>query len=94
MPIVLTQVFKDPADIVDYELDFNALLETDTIASITSVVADNVTVDSFSFSGNIVTIFVSGGDAETTAIVTTTIMTTNSTPRTYERSFKIRVQEL
>lgn len=94
MPIVLTQVFKDPADIVDYELDFNALLEADSIASITSVVADNVTIGTFSFTGNIVTIFVSGGTAETTAIVTTTIVTTNSTPRTYERSFKIRVQEL
>lgn len=94
MAIVLTEVFKDPADVIDYELDFTGLLVADNIASITGIVADNVTIDSFSFSGNIVTVFISGGTAETTAIVTTTIVTTNSTPRTYERSFKIRIEDL
>ena len=84
---------KDPSDVLDYQLDFKQLLQSDVIST-AAVVADNVTIDSTAVSGNVVTIFISGGSAGTIATVTTTIVTTNATPRTYERSFKIKVEDL
>ena len=86
-------VRKDPADVIDYPLDFTQLLQSDTISTAT-VTADNVTIDSSSVSGNVVTIFVSAGTNCTTATVKVTIVTANVTPRTFERSFKIRVENL
>ena len=86
-------VCKDPADVVDYPMDFKQLLQSDTIDTAT-VTADNVTIDSTSVSGNIVTIFVSAGTHRTIATVTIKIVTTNATPRTFERSFKIKVEDL
>jgi len=84
---------KDPADVIDYTLDFTPLLQTDTISTAT-VTGKNVTIDSSSVAGNIVTIFASGGTNCTQATVKVTVVTTNSTPRTLERSFKINIKDL
>ena len=85
-------VCKDPSDIVDYTLDYTSLLQSDGIASIT-VTGKNITIDSSSFSGKVVTIFISGGTEGNTGVVTTTIVTTSATPRTFERSFRVRIEE-
>ena len=84
---------KDPADVIDYPLDFTQLLQSDTISTAT-VTADNVTIDSSAISGNVVTIWVSAGTDGTIATVTIKIVTANATPRTFERSFKIKVENL
>ena len=86
-------VVKDPADVKDYPLDFKQLLQSDTISTAT-VTADNVTIDSSAISGNVVTIWVSAGTDGTIATVTIKIVTANATPRTFERSFKIKVENL
>jgi hypothetical protein len=83
---------KDPSDVFDYSMDFKQLLQSDTISTAT-VTATVVTIDSSSISGNVVTMFVSGGPAGQTGVVTVKIVTTNATPRTFERSFKIKVEE-
>lgn len=83
---------KDPADVLDYILDYTQLLQSDGIASVT-VTGENITIDSSSFSGKVVTIFISGGQDGNIGVVTTKIVTTNATPRTFERSFRIRVEE-
>ncbi len=83
---------KDPSDVIDYGVDWTSLLQSDGIASIT-VTGSNVTVDSSSFTGKVVTMFVSGGEDGNTGIVTMKIVTTNATPRTYERSFPIKIEE-
>jgi hypothetical protein len=83
---------KDPADVVDYPLDFRQLLQADTISTAT-VTGEGVTIDSSSVSGNTVTVWVSGGSAGQTATVKTTIVTANATPRTFERSFKIKIED-
>jgi len=83
---------KDPSDVFDYDMDFTQLLQSDGIASVT-VTAKNLTIDSSSFSGKVVTFFVSGGTDGQIGIVTTKIVTTNTTPRTFERSFKIEIKE-
>lgn len=87
------EVCKDPSDVVDYILDFTSLLQKDVISTAT-VTATKVTIDSTTKSGNKVTIFVSGGTNGNTGVVTAKIVTTNSTPRTFERSFKIRVEDI
>ena len=86
-------VEKDPADVVDYPMDFTQLLQSDTISTAT-VTADNVTIDSSAIVGNVVTAWVSGGTDCTIATVTVKIVTANATPRTFERSFKIKVRNL
>ena len=81
---------KDPADVVDYIIDFKPMLQADTISTVTAV-GTSITIDSSSATGNVVTIFVSGGTDNTIAEIKLTIVTTNATPRTFERSFKIQV---
>jgi len=83
---------KDPSDVFDYDMDFTQLLQSDGIASQT-VTGKNLTIDSSSFSGKIVTFFVSAGLDGNIGVVTVKIVTTNATPRTYERSFKVDVRE-
>ena len=85
-------VCKDPADVVDYIVDFKQLLQDDNISTAT-VVGTNITIDSSSVSANVVTIFVSAGTEGTTAEVKITIVTTNATPRTFERTFKVRIEQ-
>lgn len=85
------ELCKDPADVIDYVVDWTQLLQSDGISTIT-IVGTNITIDSSSFSGKVVTIFVSGGVNGNTGIIKMTIVTTNSTPRTYERSFRVRVE--
>ena len=82
---------KDPADVIEVELDYGPLLQADTISTKT-VVGTNITIDSSSISGNVVTIWLSGGTSGTDASVTTTIVTAQ--PRTIERSFIIDVEDL
>ena len=86
------EVCKDPSDVIDYTLDYTQLLQSDGIASIT-VTGNEVTIDSSSFTGKVVTIFVSGGTNGSIGTVTTKIVTTNATPRTYERSFRIKIED-
>lgn len=86
---------KDPDDVVDYTLNFKGLLQADTISTATAADANGVvSIDSTTVTGNTVTVFVSGGTANSTAKVEVTIVTTNATPRTFERSFYIQVKDL
>lgn len=85
-------VTKDPADVIEYPLNFKQLLQADTISTAT-VTGTNVTIDSSSVSGNTVTVWVSGGSAGTTGEVRVNIVTANATPRTFEKSFKIKVEQ-
>lgn len=92
---------KDPADILDYIMDFSPLLKDDAIAT-TTVESKNVIIDSDLTTGNVVTIFVSGGTSglnslrssggRSNASVSTKITTTGG--RTYERSFRLLVEDL
>lgn len=83
---------KDPSDVVDYAMDFTQFLQSDTINTAT-VTSEDVTIDSSSVSGNVVTFFVSGGNDCTDGVITVKIVTSNATPRTFERSIKIKVRE-
>ena len=83
---------KDPTDVFDYDMDWKQLLQSDTISTAT-VIGKEVTIDSSSVTGNVVTFFVSGGADGAIGDVTIKVVTTNATPRTFELSFKIKVQD-
>ena len=85
------EVCKDPADVIDYIVDWTQLLQSDGISTAT-VKGTNITIDSSSFTGKVLTIFVSAGIDGNIGIVKMTIVTTNATPRTYERSFRVRIE--
>jgi len=85
---------KDPSDVVEYTIDYGPMLQADTIAtSGLTVTGTNITIDSSSFSGSIVTIWTSAGTNCVIADVKVKIVTSNATPRTFERSFKIQVMD-
>lgn len=84
---------KDPSDVIDFTLNYAAWLKGDTINTVT-VTGENITIDSNTNTNTKVTIFVSGGSAGATGKVKTTIVTNNSTPRTLQRTFKVRIEEL
>lgn len=81
---------KDPADVFDIPWSFKQLLQSDTIDTAT-VEGTNITIDSSSVSGNTVTFFVSGGTDGSTGEVKVTIVTTNATPRTFERTIRFKI---
>ena len=84
---------KDPSDVMDIICDFGPFLKSDTINTAT-VTGTNITIDSNSVSGNVVTVFISGGSNCTTGTVKINIVTSNATPRTFERSFKVNIKNL
>jgi len=88
-----TEFCKDPADVIDFTMDFKQLLQADTISTAT-VTATSVDIDSSAVSGNVVTIWASGGNEGATGIVKVTVVTANATPRTFERSFRIKIKQL
>jgi ribosomal protein S28E/S33 len=87
------QIKKDPSDVIEVTLNFAPFLGADTIDTATCT-SDDVDVDSSSVSGNVVTVWLSGGSAGSVATVKTTIVTTNATPRTIQRSFDVKIEDL
>lgn len=86
---------KQPADQLDYDLDFSDwLTDDDTItgAEAVSSVPDELEVLSVAVAGPIVKIWVNGGVSGSTYKVTAT--TSTSLGRIKELEFKIRVREL
>ena len=83
---------KDPVDVIDFILNFTPLLQGDTINT-AIVTGENITVDSSTITGNKVTAFVSGGSDGGVGKITTTIVTNNSTPRTFKRMFRVIIEE-
>jgi len=83
------QKTKTPTEVLDYPV-LVTLDSGDSIASII-VTGVDITIDSSSFSGNVITIWISGGTIDVMGRVTMKITTTNTTPRIFERSFNIKV---
>lgn len=78
---------KAPAEVLDYALDFaDALVGGDSIAS-KSVTVTGATKDEDTFSGSIVTVWVSGGTAGTIIRVTAVVVTNGG--RTLQRTLVI-----
>jgi hypothetical protein len=81
---------KDPDAVLDYAMDWTDWLDdSETISSHTVTVDDGLTKDSDSESSGIVTIWLSGGTANTTYNVVVHITTSDS--RTDDRTFRVMV---
>ncbi len=86
---------KQPADQLDYDLDFSSWLSgTDEITGVEaeSDVPDELVILSASLSDQTAKVWVSGGEDGSTYKVTATISTTEG--RVKELEFKIRVRNL
>lgn len=87
---------KDPADVLDYALDWSDQLALsdpdDTISSATWTVPAGLTAGAQFVASGIAAIWLSGGTAGTDYTVTCRIVTTGG--RTLERSVKLLVKEL
>ena len=83
---------KDPADVVDYTLDWSDVLsDSETITTSTWTVPSGITKDSDSEADTTTTIFLSGGTAGVEYLLTNKIVTNNATARTYEKSIIVPV---
>jgi hypothetical protein len=85
---------KQPADQLDYDLEFSDWLTSgDTINGATAVsdVPTELIIQSVSVSGQIVKVWISGGVTGSTYKVTATVTTAQG--RIKELDFKIRVKE-
>lgn len=95
-----TMFRKDVNDIVDFTIDWSALLETGetiltstyTFFTVAKIITTDITEDSSMSTDTTTTIFIAGGVVDTTYLVANQITTSGG--RTYERSFYLRVLEM
>lgn len=99
VPPPLNWPTKDPADILDYELDISAALtgnDGDKIATLDVTIAPanpgDLTTNSAAADGSVIVIWMSGGQAGTVYVVTVLISTTSG--RTLQRSILLPVLSL
>ncbi len=83
--------YKDPSDVLDYAVDWAAVIPTDTISTSTWTPATGITSATPSFAGKVTTVWLSGGTTGTTYAVVNRIVTTGG--RTIERTIHVRVKD-
>jgi hypothetical protein len=84
--------FKDPNEVVDYELDWAPRLGTlDTIATVTWIVPAGIIKDSQSNTTTVAVIWLSGGTAGETYNVVCRITTVGG--RTYDQTVSLPVKD-
>ena len=82
---------KDPSDVLDYTINFTALLEGDETITTASFVVSRVTLDSSAHSNTSVTFWLSGGTPGDASVAVTI---TTSQGRTYERTAYLLIRNL
>lgn len=80
---------KDPAEVLDYSIDWSDLLGSDIIASGTATVAAGLTKDSEQHQGQISTLWLSGGTNGVAYSVAVSIVT--AAGRTFKRAITVTV---
>jgi len=93
MSSITVNVSKDPADRLDYDVDYSRWLPAgDTISSATAAITGSTAVaDQVDVSSDAVKVWIAGGAAGDTAVVTLTAVTAQG--RTKEISFRLRIRE-
>jgi hypothetical protein len=94
MPCVLGRFTKQPADILDYNVDYTDWFEgrTDTPAAQTATADPGIVIEQVSIDGFVVKVVVSGGTSGESYKVTVRLTTTNSLVK--EADFIVRVREV
>lgn len=81
---------KHPAEVLDYQIDFSARLDGDTITGVPTVTAGaSIVVDRVSTESNVVTFWLSGGVSPATTSVACTVLTTGG--RTFEHQVILQI---
>ncbi len=88
--MALTWPFKDPDEVLDYDIDWSARLLTDTISTSTWIVPDGITKDSDSKTATTTTVWLSGGTLGDKYELTNRIVTTGG--RTMDQSVDLKVK--
>ena len=91
MPELLATYNKDPTEVLDYTIDWETLLDGDTISTSEWDVDTGITEDSESETTTLAIIWVSGGTVDKQYTLTNTIVTAGG--RTRVRSIAINVIE-
>lgn len=93
MSAININVSKDPADRLDYDVDYSRWLPAgDVISSATAAVTGSTALaDQVDVSSDAVKVWISGGAVGDTAVVTVTAETAQG--RTKEISFRLRIRE-
>lgn len=86
----LTWPFKDPDEVLDYQLDWSARLAGDTIATSTWIVPAAITKDSDSNTTTTTTIWLSGGTLGDLVEITNRI--TTAAGRTMDQSVRLKIK--
>lgn len=81
-------ITKDPNAVLDYTVDWEDWLGSDTISSSDWIVSDGITEDSASDTNTTATIWLSGGTAGRTYTITNRIVTAGG--RTQDYSFQVK----
>lgn len=84
---------KDPDAVLDFRFDWSAWLADGEDIVEHEIIADGLTVDSSGSDGQAVTVWTSGGEANTVARITCRITTNNVPARTDDRTGTIRIRE-
>lgn len=82
--------FKDPDEVLDYQIDWTTRLDGDTIATSTWIVADGITKDSDSNTTTATTIWLSGGTIGDRYELTNRITTAGG--RTMDQTVRIKIK--
>lgn len=83
---------KDPGELLDYQIDWSALLDGDTIDSSSfAVLSGSVVIDSSSIDNVTTTVWLSGGTLNETCTVENTIET--AVGRIFQQSVRLRIRE-
>lgn len=82
---------KDPDEVLDYQMDWSARLNGDTItASTWAVVGAGLTVQSNSFSATSTTVWLAGGTLATKYLLTNRVTTTGA--RVMEQTVALKIK--
>ena len=94
MTAVLGKFNKQPAEILDYDVDFTDWFtnRTDAPASHTAVAEPGITIVSASRTGNVVKVILSGGTDDTSYKITVSLTTTAGLVK--EADFTVKIKEV
>lgn len=82
--------FKDPDEVLDYEIDWEARIGTDTISTATWTIPSGLVKDSDSTTDYVATVWLSGGTAGTNYSVGCRVVTEGG--RTYDETVILPVK--
>lgn len=81
---------KDPDEVLDYQIDWTARLDGDTIDTSDWIMPNSITKDSATFSDTASTIWISGGLLGSSVVLTNRITTAGG--RTMDQSVKLQIK--